>query len=55
MEYDFEYAQTSNLSGAPEIEVVSSYQLFLMLPISSLCDTSRERPDVASIAILGYN
>ncbi|MBY4767982.1 hypothetical protein [Burkholderia ambifaria] len=42
-------------SGAPEEVRVTSYQAVLQEPMTSLVGGTMDRPDVAAVAILGYN
>lgn len=42
-------------AGAPEEARVSSYQAVLQEPMTSLVGNTHDRPDVAAVAILGYN
>ncbi|WP_175922397.1 hypothetical protein [Burkholderia latens] len=42
-------------SGAPEETQVTSYQAVLQEPMTSLVGGTVDRPDVAAVAILGYN
>jgi hypothetical protein len=42
-------------AGAPEEPRVTSYQAVLQEPMTSLVGNTIDRPDVASVAILGYN
>ncbi|MBN3824418.1 hypothetical protein G3O00_12445 [Burkholderia sp. Ac-20384] len=42
-------------AGAPEESRVTSYQAVLQEPMTSLVGNTIDRPDVASVAILGYN
>ncbi|HKT63401.1 hypothetical protein [Burkholderia sp. 22313] len=42
-------------SGAPKEVHVSSYQAAMQEPMTSLVGGTIDRPDVASVAILGYN
>ena len=42
-------------SGAPEEVHVTSYQAVLQEPMASLVGSTIDRPDVAAVAILGYN
>ncbi|MCA8404480.1 hypothetical protein LGN09_06235 [Burkholderia cenocepacia] len=42
-------------SGAPEDARVTSYQAVLQEPMTSLVGNTIDRPDVAAVAILGYN
>lgn len=39
----------------PEEARVSSYQAVLQEPMTSLVGNTLDRPDVAAVAILGYN
>lgn len=41
--------------GAPEAPRVTSYQAVLQEPMTSLVGNTTDRPDVAAVAILGYN
>ncbi|RQR74615.1 hypothetical protein DIE11_24155 [Burkholderia sp. Bp9012] len=41
--------------GAPEAPRVTSYQAVLQEPMTSLVGNTLDRPDVAAVAILGYN
>ncbi|MGU7857116.1 hypothetical protein ACV22X_30595 [Burkholderia orbicola] len=41
--------------GAPEEARVTSYQAVLQEPMTSLVGSTIDRPDVAAVAILGYN
>ena len=41
--------------GAPEAPRVTSYQAVLQEPMTSLVGNTNDRPDVAAVAILGYN
>ncbi|AOI96517.1 hypothetical protein [Burkholderia sp. LA-2-3-30-S1-D2] len=41
--------------GAPEAPRVTSYQAVLQEPMTSLVGNTIDRPDVAAVAILGYN
>ncbi|KAG8149993.1 hypothetical protein [Burkholderia catarinensis] len=45
----------SDDAGAPEEARVTSYQAVLQEPMTSLVGNTLDRPDVASVAILGYN
>ncbi|MGS0895617.1 hypothetical protein ACVBGC_24270 [Burkholderia stagnalis] len=40
---------------APDVAHVTSYQAVLQEPMVSLVGSTSDRPDVASVAILGYN
>ncbi|RQU14917.1 hypothetical protein DF153_05230 [Burkholderia cenocepacia] len=42
-------------AGAPEEARVTSYQAVLQEPMTSLVGHTIDRPDVAAVAILGYN
>ncbi|EDT39915.1 hypothetical protein [Burkholderia ambifaria] len=42
-------------SRAPEEAHVTSYQAVLQEPMTSLVGSTIDRPDVAAVAILGYN
>ncbi|UVE69811.1 hypothetical protein L2Y90_24170 [Burkholderia pyrrocinia] len=42
-------------AGVPEEARVSSYQAVLQEPMTSLVGNTHDRPDVAAVAILGYN
>ncbi|MET3821939.1 hypothetical protein ACVK00_000842 [Burkholderia sp. PvR073] len=42
-------------SGSPEEARVTSYQAVLQEPMTSLVGSTIDRPDVAAVAILGYN
>ncbi|CAG9242466.1 conserved hypothetical protein [Burkholderia diffusa] len=42
-------------AGAPEEAHVTSYQAVLQEPMTSLVGNTIDRPDVAAVAILGYN
>ncbi|WP_027782173.1 MULTISPECIES: hypothetical protein [Burkholderia] len=42
-------------TGAPEDVRVTSYQAVLQEPMTSLVGGTLDRPDVAAVAILGYN
>ncbi|KVD43789.1 hypothetical protein WS89_28030 [Burkholderia sp. MSMB1072] len=42
-------------TGAPEDVRVSSYQAVLQEPTTSLVGGTIDRPEVAAVAILGYN
>lgn len=42
-------------TGAPEEVHVTSYQAVLQEPMTSLVGSTIDRPDVAAVAILGYN
>ncbi|MDN7906811.1 hypothetical protein [Burkholderia diffusa] len=42
-------------AGAPEEAQVTSYQAVLQEPMASLVGSTIDRPDVAAVAILGYN
>ncbi|NIF41620.1 hypothetical protein F3J14_12135 [Burkholderia sp. Tr-862] len=42
-------------SGSPEEARVTSYQAVLQEPMTSLVGGTIDRPDVAAVAILGYN
>ena len=42
-------------SGAPEEVHVTSYQAVLQEPMTSLVGGMIDRPDVAAVAMLGYN
>ncbi|AFQ51706.1 hypothetical protein PI86_12760 [Burkholderia sp. A9] len=42
-------------TGAPEEQRVTSYQAVLQEPMTSLVGSTIDRPDVAAVAILGYN
>ncbi|RQR32558.1 MULTISPECIES: hypothetical protein [unclassified Burkholderia] len=42
-------------AGAPEEVRVTSYQAVLQEPMTSLVGSTIDRPDVAAVAILGYN
>ncbi|RQZ14778.1 hypothetical protein DIE15_17505 [Burkholderia sp. Bp9031] len=42
-------------TGAPEEAHVTSYQAVLQEPMASLVGSTIDRPDVAAVAILGYN
>ncbi|AOI59258.1 hypothetical protein [Burkholderia diffusa] len=42
-------------AGAPEDAHVTSYQAVLQEPTTSLVGNTVDRPDVAAVAILGYN
>ncbi|WP_174910008.1 hypothetical protein [Burkholderia diffusa] len=41
--------------GAPDAPRVTSYQAVLQEPMASLVGSTIDRPDVAAVAILGYN
>ncbi|KER74410.1 hypothetical protein ACN8ZM_29100 [Burkholderia aenigmatica] len=41
--------------GAQEAPRVTSYQAVLQEPMTSLVGNTTDRPDVAAVAILGYN
>ncbi|OXI19365.1 hypothetical protein [Burkholderia sp. AU15512] len=41
--------------GAPDEPRVTSYQAVLQEPMTSLVGNTIDRPDVAAVAILGYN
>ncbi|MPV61024.1 hypothetical protein CFB46_21100 [Burkholderia sp. HI2761] len=45
----------SNDAGVPEEARVTSYQAVLQEPTTSLVGGTLDRPDVAAVAILGYN
>ncbi|MFB5149287.1 hypothetical protein WJH60_06800 [Burkholderia orbicola] len=42
-------------AGVPEAAHVTSYQAVLQEPMTSLVGNTIDRPDVAAVAILGYN
>ncbi|AOI89385.1 hypothetical protein NUV26_34640 [Burkholderia pseudomultivorans] len=42
-------------AGTPDDARVTSYQAVLQEPMMSLVGSTSDRPDVASVAILGYN
>ncbi|AIO39208.1 hypothetical protein WI41_03320 [Burkholderia latens] len=42
-------------SGVPEEAYVTSYQAVLQEPMTSLVGGTMDRPEVAAVAILGYN
>ncbi|KWH16642.1 hypothetical protein WT59_08240 [Burkholderia territorii] len=42
-------------AGAPEGAHVTSYHAVLQEPMTSLVGNTGDRPDVAAVAILGYN
>ncbi|HDR9801398.1 TPA: hypothetical protein QDC59_005933 [Burkholderia cenocepacia] len=42
-------------AGVPEAVRVTSYQAVLQEPMTSLVGNTIDRPDVAAVAILGYN
>lgn len=42
-------------ASAPEEARVTSYQAVLQEPMTSLVGNTLDRPDVAAVAILGYN
>ncbi|WP_175818769.1 hypothetical protein [Burkholderia sp. BCC0419] len=42
-------------AGAPEAARVTSYQAVLQEPMTSLVGNTLDRPEVAAVAILGYN
>ncbi|KWE20246.1 hypothetical protein WL74_24575 [Burkholderia cepacia] len=42
-------------AGVPEAARVTSYQAVLQEPMTSLVGNTIDRPDVAAVAILGYN
>ncbi|WP_175874408.1 hypothetical protein [Burkholderia sp. BCC0397] len=42
-------------AGGPEAARVTSYQAVLQEPMTSLVGNTLDRPDVAAVAILGYN
>ncbi|WP_321783756.1 hypothetical protein [Burkholderia pyrrocinia] len=45
----------SDDAGVPEEARVTSYQAVLQEPMTSLVGNTLDRPDVAAVAILGYN
>ncbi|CAG2314232.1 MULTISPECIES: hypothetical protein [Burkholderia] len=44
-----------NDAGVPEAARVTSYQAVLQEPMTSLVGNTLDRPEVAAVAILGYN
>ncbi|WP_321859842.1 hypothetical protein [Burkholderia cenocepacia] len=42
-------------AGVPEAARVTSYQAVLQEPMTSLVGNTLDRPEVAAVAILGYN
>jgi len=42
-------------AGVPEAVCVTSYQAVLQEPMTSLVGSTIDRPEVAAVAILGYN
>ncbi|AJY10751.1 hypothetical protein K6W16_03390 [Burkholderia dolosa] len=42
-------------AGAPEAPRVTSYRAVLQEPMTSLVGNAIDRPDIAAVAILGYN
>ncbi|HIC7210135.1 hypothetical protein [Burkholderia stabilis] len=42
-------------AGVPDEARVTSYQAVLQEPMTSLVGNTLDRPDVAAVAILGYN
>ncbi|MCA8429104.1 hypothetical protein [Burkholderia seminalis] len=45
----------SDDAGVPEAARVTSYQAVLQEPMTSLVGNTLDRPEVAAVAILGYN
>lgn len=48
-------APASDDADVPEAARVTSYQAVLQEPMTSLVGNTLDRPDVAAVAILGYN
>ncbi|CAB3755836.1 hypothetical protein GQ57_38330 [Burkholderia sp. MSh2] len=48
-------ASAADEAGVPEAARVTSYQAVLQEPTTSLVGNTIDRPDVAAVAILGYN